>query len=108
MSTPEPGTVQVPGLWRVSWYAAHTGFEYHGPWWITGRELSGGRRHTIVAAVVADSADAARKVITDVHDAPVPELEWRFVDERPAGWDPFTDRFPRADWMRWPYPEATS
>lgn len=92
--------------WWVSWYApaaeSKIGFEYHGPWWVTG---SRGTQDTVVAAVQAPTADAARQVIIDTHDAGLTWLEWRFVEEHPADWNPFaSDRFPRADWMRWPYP----
>jgi len=27
--------------------------------------------------------------------------EDRFVTQKPADWSPFSDRFPRADWMQW-------
>lgn len=87
--------------WWVGWYGAGA-FEYHGPWWITGSEGGGEERATFVAAVLADSADAARKVIADAHDSPLPPIEWRFAEERGKTWTPFVDRFPRAAWMRWP------
>jgi hypothetical protein len=98
-----------PGLrsWWVSWYGipgVAGEFEYHGPWWITG---SRGDWPTIVAAVQAPTEGAARGVILSSYDSEPADLEWRFVEERPADWDPFdgtSDRFPRADWMRWPYP----
>ena len=86
--------------WWVSWYS-NGAFEYHGPWWVSGQRLSD-NAHTICAAVRADTEDAARKVITDAHDDPTTTLEWRFVEERPDDWNPFSDRFPRADWVQWP------
>jgi hypothetical protein len=56
-----------------------------------------------VAAVMAVNEDAAKGVITEAYDEATP-LEWSFVT--PLGDDgPFSERFPRADWMKWPYPE---
>lgn len=96
-------TTTLPGRWWVSWYGAG-GFEYHGPWWITGHDLQGDRA-TICAAVLASSEADARRVISEAHDAPTPAIEWRFTEARPADWSPFGDRFERATWMQWPAPE---
>lgn len=98
----EPAT----GRWWVSWYEHTVPFEYHGPWWVTGQELGGGQRRTIVAAVLAADEDAARGVIVAAHDEPPTEVSWRFVEERPADWAPFSDRFPRGTWMQWPAGQA--
>jgi hypothetical protein len=99
---------QPPDRWWVSWYSAPGPFEYHGPWWITGQEIGGAARRTIVAAVLAPSADDAKAIIHAAHDEPRPTvIDWRFVTPQPADWSPFGERFPRADWMRWPDPAAT-
>lgn len=92
--------------WWVSWYAdGDTSFEWHGPWWISGhRPMDRSTAHTIVAAVVADDADDAKAKIVAAHDKTV-DLEWRFREARNDDWSPFCERFPRADWMRWPWPE---
>ena len=77
-------------------------FEYHGPWWTTGHTDDG--RVTVCAAVVATSEAAAKRVIVTAHDDEfVPK--WRFCDEKPEDWNPFDHRFPRAEWMRWPWGE---
>lgn len=90
--------------WWVSWYSSGP-FEYHGPWWITGQEIGGAARRTICGAVLAPSADDAKAVIYAAHDEPRPTIvDWRFTDPRDADWVPFGERFPRADWMRWPDP----
>lgn len=91
----------TPSPWWVSWCGAGT-FEYHGPWWITGSDSEG--RVTICAAVAADSQEGARRVIVEAHDSPLPPIEWRFAEPRPRNWEPFSERFPRAVWMRWPHP----
>lgn len=97
---PIPGPDSSPaGRWWVSWYGAGA-FEYHGPWWITGSDAEG--RATICAAVLAGSQVDAQRVIVAAHDSPLPAIEWRFAEQRGRGWSPFSDRFPRAPWMRWP------
>jgi hypothetical protein len=92
--------------WKVSWYDSKLSraWEYCGPWWISG-ETGDGRR-IFCAAVMAESAEAAKKVIADAHDEPLcyAALDWRFCVEREDGWDPFSERFPRAAWMVWPFP----
>jgi hypothetical protein len=92
----------------VSWYAhPKVGWEYHGPWWVSGRrpiDEDWTMQDMCCAAVVAECEEAAKQVIVDSHDEPV-ELEWRFVEARGDAWEPFCDRFPRAGWMRWPWPE---
>lgn len=85
--------------WWVGWYGDGP-FEYHGPWWVTGAEAGG--RLTFCAAVHAPGEDAARAAIIDAHDAERPAVEFRFVEERGDGWEPFSERFPRAEWMQWP------
>ena len=92
------GDDQGRGRWWVSWYGAGA-FTYDGPWWISGSDLEG--RATIVAAVVADSADDARQTIVAAHDSALPLIEWRFVEARGQRWSPFSSRFPRAGWMSW-------
>jgi hypothetical protein len=87
----------------VSWYDKNYGqWELHWPWWVSGCRLSDDAR-TICAAVRAESADHAMIIIENAHDEPRPlPLEWRFVSTRAPDWSPFSDRFPRADWMKWP------
>ena len=75
------------------------GFELHSPWWISG---SGERSEiTICAAVRACSQEYAMGFIRTAYDTPPTGLIFRFVEERPVNWSPFSARFPRADWMKW-------
>lgn len=85
----------------VSWFATpeQGEFEIHSPWWFSGTRLDGAS--TVVAAVKATDADAARIMVFESYDRPPFKLDWRFVEERPDDWSPFSDRFPRADWMKW-------
>ena len=77
-------------------------FSLSSPWWVSG-EIADGKGTKIVAAVYARSGDEARAVVTRCRDTKTAP-EFRFVEERPADWIPFSDRFPRADWMLWPFP----
>ena len=87
-------------LFWASWYAHPlVSYTLHSPWWVSGTRLDGSP--VICAAIEADSSYAAIDAVIDAHDTMV-ELEWRFVEARPEGWSPFSERFPRADWMRWP------
>lgn len=96
----------------VSWYGTPVTFTWHGPWWISGyryAERNGEEveQPTICAAVSAQSEDHARQLIADAHDTPV-EIEWRFTQPCPAGWTPFSSRFRRKEWMRWPWPTGAA
>lgn len=78
-------------------------FEYHGPWWISGETDD---EQIICAAVQATSEDAASSVLVGSFDegADLSGIRRRFVEERGLGWSPFSDRFQKADWMKWPLP----
>lgn len=89
----------------ISWIGPVGGFELHWPWWISGYRLGDEEdTPTICAAVKAKNENAAKEVILASHDDKPKDIEWRFCNERPDGWEPFCDRFPRADWMQWPAP----
>jgi len=51
----------------------------------------------------ANSASPARLTVEHKQnlDLMPEDVEWRFVEERPDDWSPFSDRFPQADWMEW-------
>lgn len=85
--------------WWVSWRYVGP-FTYHGPWWWSG--VDNLDREVICAAVVASTEPDAQDVIRRAHDDPVAVQWWRFVEAKPDDWEPFCDRFPRAEWMRWP------
>jgi hypothetical protein len=98
--------------WWLSWYhdTDHGEFELHTPWWISGYRFTP-RADTIVAAVPADSEEAAWEVVRTAYDTPPEKIEQRFIHEllddenHPNIREPWTDkdgRFPRADWMTWP------
>ncbi len=93
--------------WWVSWYereGCDGSFDYDGPWWVSGCRVSD-EASSVVALVLADSENSAKRVIEAAHDDAATIVEWRFASEKPDGWEPFCDRFQRADWMRWPWPE---
>jgi len=102
--------------WWVRWYGnADVSFEYHGPWWQSGEAFgvdAEGNELSVpifVAAVVAEDHRGAEHVIERAYgwDHAGGIREWSFVGERPDDWEPFCDRFPRADWMRWLPPVTT-
>jgi len=89
--------------WWISWYAHPEDgpFELHTPWWVSGFTMEDPSRDTIVAAVQAESEEDAWDVVLMSYDEVPTQLEKRFCD--PLGdKEPFSDRFPRADWMQWP------
>ncbi len=94
----------------LSWYATRaTGaWELHWPWWISGYRIKWDdagddvQEPTVCAAVRADSEDAAKEIVLTAHDKRPVNIEWRFCEQQPQGWSPFSERFPRADWMQWP------
>jgi hypothetical protein len=92
----------------VSWYAhARSGpWTLHWPWWISGWRLymsdETPDEPTVCAAVRAESEEAAKEIIIAAHDRRPENMEWRFCEQQPDDWVPFSDRFPKADWMQWP------
>ena len=83
-----------------SWYHEQSfgAFELHSPWWVSGSTETA---NTVCAAVRAEDEEHAKRLVIESFDTAPTEVEWRFVEERPADWSPFTDRFPRARWMKW-------
>jgi len=88
-------------------------FEIHTPWWVSGHRMAARGDEeldepTIVAAVQADDEDAAKEKVMSAFDKRPAWLEWRFCEPRAPEWEPFSGRFPRADWMQWPpLPDAS-
>jgi hypothetical protein len=79
-------------------------FEYHGPWWITGYSIG---CTSICAAVRADNEMHSKAIMCRAFDEKplVSQISWRFCEPRPDDWEPFGSRFPRGDWMIWPWPK---
>jgi len=90
----------TPKRFWASWYSPKSeSFTLKNPWWISGDTLDG--RLTICAAFKADSEITVIDTIQAAYDNPHTNLSFRFVDNCPADWSPFSDRFPQADWMEW-------
>jgi hypothetical protein len=87
----------------LSWYhsTALGPFELHSPWWVSGERVSDGAA-TVCAAVKANDEKSAKLAVIASYDETPTWLEWRFCEEKPVGWEPFGDRFPRGYWMQWP------
>lgn len=87
--------------WWMSWYTwpADGPFTLHSPWWISGSTFDGA--DIIVAAVQAESEEAAWEIVRQSYDFPPSAMHRRFIEDL-AGKSPFGERFPRAAWMEWP------
>lgn len=86
-------------FWLSWWHTDKDGtFELHSPWWRSGWR---GDDASVCAAVRAESEEAAKEIILASFDVRPVDLEWRFCEERPEDWSPFSDRFTRRDWMQW-------
>lgn len=79
-------------------------FELSSPWWVSG---SGPGYENICAALMAFDCFDAEVVVRRAYwllsspDRP-PEISFRFIEQKPTGWSPFNERFPRESWMVWP------
>ncbi len=101
-ANPEEVVGPAKRFW-VRWFQVqHHEFEYHGPWWISGERIDGAP--VICAAVAAKDAEAAKRIIADGYGNRRDAAQFDFAQECHGDWDPFSDRFPRRDWMKWPYP----
>jgi hypothetical protein len=93
--------------WWVSWYLPddlYDTFEMHAPWWVTGQTFADAEErvaYTVCAALRGASEQVVKEQVLSCYDQRPEAIEWRFVNERPSSWSPFSERFPRADWMQW-------
>lgn len=94
--------IELTNYW-LSWYHRSTdpAFRLDWPWWVT----STGDTVTICAAIRAESEDVAWAIVRESHAGNV-GFTTRFCEAKPADWTPFSDRFPRAEWMQWPVVEV--
>lgn len=93
--------IEMKKFW-VSWFNPEDlgVFELHSPWWTSGYRGSDDAA-TICAAIRADHIEGAKDRVLRSYDVIPDDVEWRFVEERPDDWTPFSDRFQKADWMQW-------
>ena len=89
--------------WWLSWEADTMDFEIHTPWWISGHAYFSDDtdREIICAAVAAKTEEDAKAYIIASHDDPPNDLNWKFCQEKEKDWNPFSDRFPCEEWMKW-------
>lgn len=71
-------------------------YELHWPWWVSGH---GDGYNCLCAAIVARDEDAVREVVYDCYDARPDHIEFRFIEERPDDFVPYSDRFRWQSWM---------
>jgi hypothetical protein len=72
-------------------------YELHWPWWVSGCDDGG--YHSLCAAIIARDEDAVREVVYDCYDARPQHIEFRFIEERPDHFVPYSDRFRWQSWM---------
>ncbi len=85
-------------IYWLSWENRNefSNYELHWPWWISG---SGDGFNTICAAIVGRDEDAVREVVHDCYDARPDHIKFRFIEERPDDFVPYSDRFAWKSWM---------
>lgn len=89
--------------WWVSWWfdhVKHGPFELHSPWWVSGERMSDSAL-SICAAMIGSDEEYIKKRVAEAYDVLPEDLEFRFIEQRPDDWLPYSERFPRADWMKW-------
>jgi len=90
----------------VSWWTTLKmgSWELHFPWWISGEFLNPDDGVSICAAIKAKDEQDVKNLIINCYDSPElarENIEWRFIHKQKKSFKPFTDRFPKADWMKW-------
>ena|ERR1017187_5077551 len=86
----------------ISWnHEKHfTPFEIDSPWWISGQGADGLSASICCAIKAENELDAIAKIYKSYDETPK-NINFRFQQEKPNDWIPFSDRFPKADWMKW-------
>jgi hypothetical protein len=94
----------------ISWYWPPSAgpFTLYCPWWISGEtdHLEEGTK-TVCAAIPAKTPQEAEDVVFAAFDSQPDEINWRLCSPREPGTNPFSGRFPREKWMRWPPKKRT-
>lgn len=67
------------------------------PWWITG--YGNNMNPQICASILTDTNP--EDYIRFSYDKPPHDIQFRFIEEKPDDWSPFSSRFAKADWMMW-------
>jgi hypothetical protein len=95
--------VPQTAFWLSWWHMEADGaFEIVSPWWVSGERGDGAM--AVCAAVLAVNEEAAKEAVMACHDLRPETLEWRFCEQKAAGWSPFSSRFVQAEWMQWSAP----
>ncbi|WP_299079166.1 hypothetical protein [uncultured Paraglaciecola sp.] len=54
-----------------------------------------------VSAIKGDDLNHVKSIVEKAYENDIGEIDFRFILIQPDDWNPFTKRFPRADWMEW-------
>lgn len=97
--------------WWISWYSPQDfgGFTLYWPWWASGWafDFDGKEISIFVAAVRAESEDAAYEIVRQAYDTPpvFTDEQKRFCEciegKGKMPWEHENPRFPLGDWMQW-------
>jgi len=92
---------KIKNYW-VSWYhkTEYSDFESTNPWGVSGVRVRDDAA-VICMAIKAGSVEDAKRTVYQAYDAPPGKIEFRFVNQREAGWIPFNSRFKKLGWMIW-------
>lgn len=85
----------TPRKWWARWIATSP-FTLYAPFWVTGETFDG--LPIMCAAIKAHDKETARRIVIHAHDKPI-DSEKVYIDSRDGDWEPFSDRFPKRDWM---------
>lgn len=93
-------------FWMSFWLPNSVAFEYKGPWWVSGHRFPRGldndySEDSICAAVKAESERAAKELLLAGIEQPHQDVEWRFIEEKPADWSPYSGRFQKSEGVEW-------
>lgn len=84
----------------LSWYHDKnmSGYGTAFPSWVSGESPRG---KMICAAIKAKDENEAWEIVEKSYAERPVVLARGFCQEREKSWSPFSDRFPKADWMVW-------
>lgn len=90
---------------KIYWLGWWTKPEYGSyiskcPWWYHEERRNKDER-LMCGSVRAHSEEEAMEHVKHGYHHYVPNLEFKFIVQKPKGWDPFCGRFPRSGWMKW-------
>ena len=79
-------------------------FKYPGPWWHRlGKTGDGQMLVAMFAAITAENERAVKAIVVQNLLKGAKIMQWNNPVLRLPGWSPFSEAFPRGEWMQWPF-----